>query len=485
MGFELLGYYFTYWPFVLLHLALIAASIATYVRAHRTLRHHLAALSRTTQIAVGGALPLTAAFEHPSSQQEPWRELQRLHAAPRRPTFAEVRDQYNALLSGYTEDLARFVNVLLLTGVAGTLYGLYHGATSASASGSWTDSLAASFHAFGVTIVAVVLAGGVILLQRAMARFCDRSEVAISLLWSRPAVDANDPADSAMAVVAQLQQLTEQFIPVVDGMREHSARILRDSQSLDRVAVSCESLKQTVDSLPASLHEVVARNQADYLRGLRAGAEALQTHQVSALGGVERLKESAEHAHGTHIRGLTHLQQRNEELFAQVCETNRQGFRTILDDIANFSERLNGLDKNAEQVIAEFGNRLTKTLNIHVTALDTKLQTLLDVAPNVEHTLQQLHPSSQLAVQSVRGVETASVDALGQVQNAVKGLAGSLSRTQSQLDRVVATQEAILQSKPEPAAPLAKVGNTRVMVAIGFAAGVSSLVTWILIRVAG
>ncbi|HEU4731311.1 MAG TPA: hypothetical protein VFT22_25630 [Kofleriaceae bacterium] len=498
MALDLFGHYIAYRVFFAAHLALLGFALWTYVMGRRAVHRHRAALERLREVRA--SLATDAAAEPPPDpamdappaatprgarpaglRDDSWAELEALYAAPGRPTFAAVREHYAALLGGLSDDLSRTANVLLLTGIAGTLYGLYGGAASAAKLGA-EGMFDGAFQAFGVTIAAVVLAGIVIGFQRAMTRFCDRAEVKIARLWERgEAADASSRS-ATIAIVGQLSRLTDQFSSVVDRMQLHSDRILHDAETLGQVAASCAVLKDSVDALPGRLHEAIARSQDVYLQGLGASTEALSAQHTSAVGAMQELARAAGQAHASHLEGMTHIRQRNEDLFAQVRDDNRRAFKSIQDDLATLSGRITGVDQTAGQVIGKFASELSASLSLHVASLDTKLSALREIAPEVDRNLQRLQPASETAASAMKAMEAASLESIGHVQTAMKRFADSLTGVQAQVQRIAAAQEAAASPRDEVRAPRVA-GSLRAAVVVGLAAGFGASLLGALLRV--
>lgn len=474
---SLLEHYLAYWPFVVVHGVVLVAVLATYRRGRVGIARHQRDLERLAPVGVA---------------RDPWTGLWQRHADPRRPPFAEVRDDYGALIGGYVEDLARFANLLLLSGVAGTLWGLYSGVTRTGAAGASTDTVAATFDAFGVTIVAVVLAGVVIMLQRSMARFCEGALVQVSLAWERDrAADEHRPSEAAV-IIERLEGVVAMFIPVVNEMRGQSERIQRDSKALDEVVAgcarlgeSCAGLQVSFEQLPLSLRRAMDAVQQPFLDGLRATGETFHTQQATSLETVHAIATAADTERKLHVAGLQQLRGHNEDLFRELRGKTDEAFEKLKGDLFNLGQQIKGLDRGLEGSMTDFGARVSQLMAHQLLLIEGKLTTLLDVAPQVDRQLQQLAPSAELATRSVASVEASSVGAVTLVQRAVEELTGAIQRMDGQIRHAATAMSTLAVARVEAAPPVPPAVVGRSPLVLGAAAGaVMAVLLWILLRVA-
>lgn len=383
----------------------------------------------------------------------PWKKLQSLYQGQKRPLFAEVRDRYEALIEGYSEDLSRIVNLLLLSGVAGTLYGLYGSTKGAGDSQGWNEAMSTSFGAFGVTFVAIVWAAVVIIMQRQMTSIGNEAEVDISVLWDRrETVDVRDPMEGVNVAVRYLHGLKPQFDSIVASMKQLSEQVASDKENLREIAQSCSSLKTSIEGLPATVSATLTQSQRSYLDAVDVSTQKLKEHQASALVDLNKLAEHVDESHDKYLGGFVHIQNQNVELFAQIRETNKEAFMRLKTDIDNFSRNLRGIEQEAGAFLEKVGERVGDVLSRRLSALESKLETLLNVAPEADRNLQLIGPSSEVARDAIQVVERRSVEmerrsggaveAIDHIQRAAKGLADALVGIQAQIQRAISLREA-------------------------------------------
>ena len=393
---ELFKHYLTYWVFPIVHLGLFLWALRTLSIGRRKIDRHIKLLDRPDG--------------EPKASDGPWGSLQSLHARPDRPPFSEVREEYSALMVGYVEGLARLVNILLLSGVVGTLYGLYDGSVQARGGGSGASSLAGAFNAFGVTIAAVVLAGVVIVLQWRMAHVCDAGTVQIAEKWAVPVSTIGAaPEDVEARVMREVRNLVDQFKPVVEEMKQHSLRIKEDSVSLDNVARSCSVMRAAVDDLPAKLHAAFDGNRAAYLKGLQENVDVMTVHQASSLTDMQVLTKAADDAHKAYKADLDNLRILNTKRFDDLMKDNEAAFLRFFTLVDNFSGQIKAVDAHSEELVDGFSKRLTTTMERHAAALDARVTSLVSVAPQVDRDLQAIVPVAAAAAQSIVDVRVSSV----------------------------------------------------------------------------
>lgn len=435
---RLLETYCSHWPFAVLHLALMLWALFIYFVGQWQIQQHLA------QLTAGPELRYRA------SVNDVWGALQRRRASEPALPFSEVREQYASLLASYVDELAGLANLLLLTGVVGTLYGLYSGFAQAP-DGGWTSSLAGAFGAFGVTIAAVALASVVLIMQRRIARRCDAAAISIAAAWpSSSSLEARAPVEVQM--VEQVNALVAQFQPVVARMEQHSDRILRDREALDRVAASCAAMKESVDAMPASLRDALNESRGVFLLELRDLVAAWREHHGVSLSNAELLAASARGAHELYVTELTQVRAQSRELFAQVKEDNQRAFLDLRIAFDNVAKQVTAVDQSSAQILTTFSERVTAVLAKNVSLLDSRLMAMLDAAPQVERGLQLIGPTAATAAQQVESVQAAAASSMALVQDVSRDLASSLSALRSRIDALPGLERSPIAPAP-PAAP--------------------------------
>jgi hypothetical protein len=439
---RLLETFLSHWPFFVLLAAMLLWALRTYVFGRQQIQQHL------THLAHLAASPEP---RHRAATDDAWGVLQRRRAGEPALPFSEVREQYSALLTGYVDELTSLSNLLLLTGVVGTLYGLYSGFAQAP-DGGWTSSLAGAFGAFGVTISAVVLASGVLLLQRDMARRCDAAFISIAAAWPSSSAEARAPVEVQM--VEQVNALVAQFQPVVARMEQHSDRVLRDRESLDRIAARCAEMRESVDALPASLRAAIDESRGAFLLGLRELVASWREHHAVSLTSAEALAASARDAHELYVTELTQVRGQNRELFAQVKEDNQRAFLDLRMTLDNVAKQVTAVDQSSEQILTTFSSRVTEVLAKNVALLDSRLLAMLDAAPGVERGLQLLAPTAATAAQQVESVQAAATSSVALMHDVSRDLAISLAELKSRIDQLPALDRWTAAAPPPPAASL-------------------------------
>lgn len=432
---QLLQTYVSHWPFAVLHAALLSWALRSYFAGQRQIQQHLRALSNRPDL------------ERLATSAGPWAALQRRRVYEPQLPFSEVREQYNALLASYVDELAGLANLLVLTGVVGTLYGLYSGFAQRP-DGGWTSSLAGAFGAFGVTIAAVALAAVVLVLQRQMARRCDAAQISIAAVWPSSSPDARGPLEVRM--VEQVNALVAQFQPVVARMEQHSDRILNDSANLDRIVASCAAMKEAVDALPGSLRASLDESRGAYLLGMREVAISWREHHDVSLRNAAQLAASAKSAHELYTTELGLVRDESRALFAQVKEENQRAFLDLRMTFDNLAKQVSAVDRSSEEILTTFSERVSAVLAKNVALLDSRLTTMLDAAPGVERGLQLIAPTAAAAAQQVESVQAAATSAVTLMQDVCRDLTASLAALRGRIDAFPGPERLAAASSPPP-----------------------------------
>lgn len=438
---QLLESYLSHWPFAVVHAALLGWALYSYFSGRGQIQRHRRDLTSGPDL------------KRLATSTDPWAALERLKVD--KVPFSEVREQYHALLASYVDELAGLANLLVLTGVVGTLYGLYSGFAQAPVAvgapdGTLTSSLAGAFGAFGVTIAAVALAAVVLVLQRQMARRCDEDQISIAEVWQSSGPVARAPLEVEMD---QVKALVAQFQPVVARMEQHSDRILNDSATLDRIVTSFAAMKETVDALPGSLRASLDESRGAYLLGMREVVSSWREHHDVSLHNAAQLAASAKAAHELYMAELGLVRDESRALFAQVKEDNQRAFLDLRMTFDNLAKQVSAVDRSSEEILTTFSERVSAVLAKNVALLDSRLTTMLDAAPGVERGLQLIAPTAAAAAQQVESVQAAATSAVALMQDVCRDLTTSLAALRSHIDAFPGSERLAAASSPPPLTP--------------------------------
>lgn len=248
---ELLRAYFVeHWAFVLLHLAFAAFALRWYFRVSAVLRQDLA-VCRATQRS------WASLQESASSSNSAARHLK--HAIDAWALGASVDLDASASSYGDEQDASiatgdRYAALFLLTGVVGTLFGVYAAAESA---GDASISFGRMFAAFSVTIFAVafsiVIHIGEGRLRAALAAVepAFRDALAAVLRSSPRSESAVAPVlERLEASVVRLTSVLNDPKTVIDSMQSIHATMAAVGGSLQTVSRDLHSVTGAVDMLP-------------------------------------------------------------------------------------------------------------------------------------------------------------------------------------------------------------------------------------------
>ncbi len=422
-------------------------------------------------------------------------------------TPIEAGELYDRERMGIADELARLANVLLLTGICGTLATIGLALRQA-------DDLEKLPLAFSVTFVAVFLAAFSTYAQHTLARQLDSNAKNIVLTWPRLALGKPvrpGEVDSAVAVQisAELANLQESFGKQEDVLRELCETIRDQIQTAVRssdtsgvvghyeevigalapsvMAVS-ENLEIIADEA-ASLRTAVADFAAATSAASEAGHVVKQLANEAATsreGYKDALKAMArefEQSMGTTVGHMATLDKSIKEMGGQLGGLVDQAMARVdgamATQVARYFEQLNEVQGRFFRSIEEMGGQLGGLVDQAMTRVDAAMATQVtqyfdklnivqerffrdlanieNMAPGVTRVLQEMEPSAHAAVSALgesRAATTAILAETGkhvsgvglQVTESLRTVEDGLRRVHSALGGIHAVTEGQLQS---------------------------------------
>ena len=339
--------------FMYVHVFLLAWAVVSVVSARIRVEKHLQLLRKRVRPRKEG-------------HANPWDQLLVMYAKDPHPAFTEVEVVYNGLFEDAAGVLNRLTNLLLLTGVAGTLYGLYGGAGAGATSATWEALRSGAFNAFSVTIVAVALAGTVTLFGRWLDGFLARRKAEVALLW-------NDQAGGGSGDLAVwLGKLPSEFAPALQGLREELAIARQEGHHLKNVVIQCEAIGTALGSISeavGNLLQGLSNAQTEYAHGLRENLDAaghtltdhldetrktVQADHDDYRKTLKDLNEALERTLADHRAEIVNLQSKTVSAFGEVESRTSELFGRLGNDVYNLGQRLQTVVPQLTSALTDF-----------------------------------------------------------------------------------------------------------------------------------
>lgn len=397
----------------------------------------------------------------------------------------DVRDLYETRASVDTDDLGRIANLLLLIGVAGTLWSLFGGAravqihpATAGASGA-ADALRpvlASFNAFSVTIVSVGLALVVLVLQRAVGRAIATVAYAASQEWQEPATAHDATAEELRDAVRELVTAARALGPQgdadwartqVEGVvaeltanaRAASAHMINTStafaaafsdavapvaarvtaalapmvERLDGISAALQSSTRSLEVQRELLHQQATALQAidEQLGTAETAVRAL--HDIPAVVGTTLLDA------GKHVSGaLESLHGNFETKIEQILKLHEGAVLTVATRMRDGEAELATAVSRAKDEVTQYLTHYGKSLSATVDGMLASATRTSDAAvwTPVRSAVEEISAIAQRTTQSVTAVERTAVAVVESVQRSLANVGERARAITVQLDRM-------------------------------------------------
>jgi len=351
----------------------------------------------------------------------------------------EAGELYDRERIGILEELARLANVLLLTGVCGTLSAIFVVLQTVDMESALGDAA----QAFLVTLVAVVLCGVSILAQQYLARLFDNNATGLVAAWAR--IGTEEP----------VELIEEQPEAVGEGKLSSSGTTERSGALLDQQ----KALRELLEAIPKQIESLARTSDPGKLTtrykkaidGLSASVEAVDENVKKIVDEAALLRkvvldfESASKAAAEAGKALNQL--------STEAATSRDAYRDALVDIRKdfvesmrqTSNHLATLDRNIEKMAAELGGLVDQAMKRVDTALATQVTRYFDqlnvvqerffsdlarieeMAPEVGKALREIEPAARSTVVAVEEARMGAVNALALSSEQVKGVGQEVS----------------------------------------------------------
>jgi len=334
-----------------------------------------------------------------------------------------IADMYREDRFQELEWLDRLATLFLLTGVVGTLWGLF---STVSGSGELAKSaadanvrliLVEAFKAFGVTMVAVFLSAIIHLMDMAARRRITlvATKLRIGLSEVRAVSNLNDSVTDLLENVSDvLGDLSES----IDGLKGTLANPAAFTESLKAVNGNLEVIRSSLTDTAESLKNVFGT--VDLLR--RQAEQSYQDSATAIAGSLKQLEVGVNAAFREVSGDLIKVSQMTGKMpleIASALEKNNQAFLSNLN--------------RYESVSHSFFNEQTALIERICTKLSSNAVHLSDVATTLEPKVAQIDVNLKHLDQSIGTT-------IGTVQGALKGfedgVTGSLKTTNVAFEQI-------------------------------------------------
>jgi hypothetical protein len=395
----------------------------------------------------------------------------------------ELRDLYDARASVGSDDLSRIANLLLLIGVAGTLWSLFGGARAVQDKPPGGDDVGAaqallpvlrSFNAFSVTIVSVALAVFVLFLQRIAGRVVANVASDAARAWDGAGASVDSAAHQLHAAVGELATHVKALGARDDGewARSHVQRLADElaastqKASQDMVAASgafARAFSDAVAPLAArvttSLGPIVDRLDSvttaleASTRSLEAQRGLLEKHAatlqvidghlgtaelaVEHLRGVPGVVGTSLQDIGKHVTGtLATLHGTFEGKLEQMFDIHRAAILTVAGQMREADSQLVSAVHSAKAEITQYLVHYGKNLSATVDDMLSNAARASDASvwTPVRRAVEDIGAVAQRTHHDVSTVEQTAVTAVQSVQRSVAMLGDRVRAFASQVE---------------------------------------------------
>lgn len=390
--------------FVVTHAILVLWALISYFGARSALSSHVEALEKKVTPNEGDFLP--------SGMKGEWGKLLRRYLDENRPDFQSCRASYELLIGSAPSVLATIANLLLLSGVAGTLAGLYSGA--AVREEEFGGVLSAAFGAFNVTIVAICCAGLVILLRSRLERAGERTTVAIELLWD--SVENTGRSTQVEAVADLMRELQ----PLISFIKQQGQESQTYATSLERIAAQCGRLETSLGQIAGSFGTING-DLGNYREKLDRSLEKWTEGYARAASGQDDV--------------VHNLLASTKRVFSEMDVDRANAFQRMSLEIVQLQKQLEALNSGFLGAADKYEEKLTEVTSKHLTTMVHRLANVNQWEPELKRALEQMTPTAEEAVDRVKSLGGEVGRMLVEVKTGLDRIAQSSARQAAEAQR--------------------------------------------------
>lgn len=363
------SYVTDFYPFFVIHLFLLAWFWWVLSRELRGLRNESEVLHKLEQSQAEQIDKILAEHEQTSRVA---RTLQAVLSTARTMSTVDV----NAKTAVVSEPLRQGVatgttiaNLFLISGVLGTLVGMYQGAKAATAGDSpLASTLSGAFHAFGVTVIAIICAGFVLLVANRLRQRAVKFHEALSfqaerLLFLHKSELGGELARQVSQTMNEMKDLfktqSKRFEDAEDVFRkalESLAALLAHFGGFEEVtaqmAKSVEDLRKAITTASSKMSAAMEQSVNAQREALQTGTAALQESWKRGLDAQDAiLRGFAGAIEMTLSKAASQQQAAVDEASRVMAEATSKAARALVDATSSSANMLANAEKAAEEMV--------------------------------------------------------------------------------------------------------------------------------------
>jgi len=347
---------------------------------------------------------------------------------------ADASDLYDRESSSARDNLGRIANLFLLSGVFGTLYGLFGATRQVNPDSELTMTLALAFSAFSSTAVAVLLAGVALVLQTMLSSADARNVRVFAAQWMhvRRRVVPDAVLENGIGDVAALRQQIERVATAMEAVHENVAKVQQEyGQSLERIESTLERPVTTAVAAFGRLDEQISKIEEAAYQRLDAMTSRFDDirRDFAGLGEIVATCRRLDQAIESTANAATELPRTiaaTNTRYLDDLTSMRSQFEDTLgrttNAIATLEGRMEALSGSLDDIVKRYLERLESAMAQHLQSVTERLANVAKWEPEVHAALERIAPEAVQASESLDLLRAQSSAALLQMRDGLSAI---------------------------------------------------------------
>ena len=364
--YELIRYYFEHPLFMGIHLALFLIVLWKYFRSLSTLKNEKLVIDQTS--GTSNLFDKTLTFETDVEDLPVVYTIQSIHQHANQSPNEDLGQHLEVYINerhSHLEWIDKFANLFLLTGILGTLVGIFESVSQVgNTSIQMEDQLSEAFKAFGVTVFAVTYSAFTSFLEMSLNGNLNkvirslRGYLSKALTQQRQSVKAQEERS-----IEIIKEAVTKLTIAIDGFDSSLINPKVLVETLTKLSGSTVHLEESLEKITLFLGSAESS-----LQQLETSLNAIPRHLASAM---EDTHATLENISQKIIKSIDKIQddyntqaQDNRHILNDVGEDLKQNFANL---IARVQENLISANQHAQQFdqqIQGFGNALADSTQL-------------------------------------------------------------------------------------------------------------------------